>query len=41
MTCETYLDHALAITYRRPWRRLFRKQRVIRCWFCDLRVSEP
>lgn len=33
-------DHILVITYRRPWRRLFKMTYIIRCWFCDLKIEE-
>jgi hypothetical protein len=33
--------HLLVTVYYRPWRRLFRKRRIIRCWKCDLQVFEP
>lgn len=33
--------HALVIVYGRPWRKLWRKQRIIRCWRCDIRIAEP
>jgi hypothetical protein len=33
--------HALIICYRRPWRRAFRRQYLICCWTCTLRIAEP
>lgn len=36
----TGIAHYLVVTYRRPWRRLFRKTYQVRCWFCDVRVAE-
>ena len=33
--------HLYVLVYHRPWRRWFRKTQVLRCWRCDLRLSEP
>lgn len=31
-----YGDHLYVKTYRRPWRKWFRKEFHVRCWECDL-----
>lgn len=36
--CDTG-NHMLVTTYRRPLRRVFRKQSALRCWECDLRID--
>lgn len=38
--CDRF-GHLLVVTYSRPWRRLFRIVHHLRCWDCDLRVTEP
>jgi hypothetical protein len=32
--------HLFIVVYHRPWRRFFRKTNVLRCWKCNLRISE-
>lgn len=39
--CTNDGKHAVVRTYRRPWRRWFRKTLYLRCWFCDLEIIEP
>jgi hypothetical protein len=34
-------SHAFLVTCRRPWRRLWRRQYVITCWWCALEIPEP
>jgi hypothetical protein len=34
------VDYVLIVVYKRPWKRLFRKQYVIVCESCNLEVWE-
>lgn len=33
--------HQIALTFGRPWQRLWRKTFYLRCWSCDLKVETP
>lgn len=33
-------EHLLIVTYYRPWRRLFRRVYLLRCWQCDLDLAD-
>jgi hypothetical protein len=39
--CKYGMRHLPVVTYRRPWRRWWRKTYSLRCWTCDLRIEEP
>jgi hypothetical protein len=41
MSCVTGYRHVTILVYRRPWRRLFRRQMILICVACDLRVEDP
>lgn len=32
-------DHMPTVVYTRPWRRLWRKTFLVRCWMCDLKIQ--
>ena len=40
MNCVLPSDHMYVVIFRRPWRRLWRKTNVLRCWHCDLEIAE-